>query len=290
MWLGREPILANATNTVSLSPGSIAALYGFRRELVGLERWMVWGSIPSILGGLAGGWLLLRTPARVFDGLVPWLIAFATALFAISPAITRWVRRHARDDETHVAGVPLSPPWARVLLYQFLVSLYGGYFGAGIGIMMLAGLALCGFTAIHRMIALRNVYAIWINGVAAVYFIARGVVAWPDAIVLTAGQITGSWLSARVARRLRPSVVRAIVIAVGVAMAASPSCVRAIENPRTLAVRPTVRDEGHLARTACSRAPPSPSPRASWRASRRRAWSARPPSDHDTAGWRRGSP
>src|SRR4029453_4448546 len=105
VWLGREPILANATNTVSLSPGSIAALYGFPPELDGLPRWVVWGSVPSILGGLAGGWLLLRTPARVFDGLVPWLIAFATALFALSAPITPWVRRHARDDATHVAGV-----------------------------------------------------------------------------------------------------------------------------------------------------------------------------------------
>ena len=76
------PIIANATNTVSLSPGSLAALWGFRHELQGLGRWALWGSIPSILGGLIGGWLLLRTPARVFDWLVPWLIAFATALFA----------------------------------------------------------------------------------------------------------------------------------------------------------------------------------------------------------------
>jgi len=217
VWLGRPPILANATNTVSLSPGSVAALYGFRHELGGLQRWVVWGSIPSILGGLAGGWLLLRTPERVFEGLVPWLIAFATVLFALAGPITRAVRRHARPD----VGVPTHPRWAEVLGYQFLVSVYGGYFGAGIGIMMLAGLALVGFTAIHRMIALRNVYAIWINGVAAIYFILRGTVDWPDALVLTAGQIAGSWLSARVARRLRPSVVRAVVIAVGIAMAGS---------------------------------------------------------------------
>jgi uncharacterized membrane protein YfcA len=170
---------------------------------------------------LAGGWLLLRTPSHVFDGLVPWLIAFATALFGLSGPITRWVRRHARDDAAHVAGVPIAPRWPEVLVYQFLVSVYGGYFGAGIGIMMLAGLGLVGFTAIHRMIALRNVYAIWINAVAAAYFILRGTVHWPDALVLTAGQITGSWLSARIARRLRPGVVRAIVVAIGVVMAAS---------------------------------------------------------------------
>jgi uncharacterized membrane protein YfcA len=217
VWLGREPILANATNTVSLSPGSVAALYGFRHELDGLRRWIVLGTIPSILGGLAGSWLLLRTPGRVFESLVPWLIAFATALFGLAGPITRAAQRQPGDD----TGVPARPRWAAVLAYQFLVSVYGGYFGAGIGIMMLAGLALVGFTAIHRMIALRNVYAIWINAVAALYFIAHGTVQWPDALVLTAGQITGSWLSARVARRLRPGVVRAVVIMVGIGMAAS---------------------------------------------------------------------
>jgi uncharacterized membrane protein YfcA len=221
VWLGREPILANATNTVSLSPGSVAALYGFRHELGGLRRWVIWGSIPSILGGYAGGWLLLRTPAQLFQGFVPWLIAFATALFALSAPITRFARRHASVEGGRDHGVPTHPRWERVLLYQFLVSVYGGYFGAGIGIMMLAGLALVGFTAIHRMIALRNVYAIWINGIAALYFIMRGTVDWPDAAVLTAGQITGSWLSAQVARRLPASAVRAFVIGVGCTMAAS---------------------------------------------------------------------
>ena len=182
---------------------------------------MLWGSIPSILGGYAGGWLLLRTPSQLFQGLVPWLIAFATALFALSAPITRFARRHASVEGGRDHGVPARPRWERVLLYQFLVSVYGGYFGAGIGIMMLAGLALVGFTAIHRMIALRNVYAIWINGIAAVYFITRGTVDWPDAAVLTAGQISGSWLSAIAARRLPPGAVRGIVVAVGVAMAAS---------------------------------------------------------------------
>ena len=99
VFLGRPPIVANATNTVSLSPGSLAALWGFRHELQGLGRWALWGSIPSILGGLIGGWLLLRTPAPVFDWLVPWLIAFATALFALSEPLTRLARRRTRSAE-----------------------------------------------------------------------------------------------------------------------------------------------------------------------------------------------
>ena len=215
VFLGRPPIVANATNTVSLSPGSLAALWGFRHELPGLGRWALWGSIPSILGGLIGGWLLLRTPAPVFEWLVPWLIAFATALFALSEPLTRLARRRTGSAE----GVPPHPE-PRLLLYQLAVSIYGGYFGAGMGIMILAGMGLMGFTAIHRMIALRNLWAIWMNAVAALYFIVQGTVRWPDALVLTAGQIVGSWVSAHGARRLRPRVVRGIVIAVGVLMAA----------------------------------------------------------------------
>jgi uncharacterized protein len=220
VWLGREAILANATNTVSLSPGSIAALYGFRRELAGLGDWVVWGTGPSLVGGVVGALLLLWTPSRVFAWLVPWLIFFATLLFALSSPITAAARRRA-GHRAPTGGVPRDPRRPGPLVYQFLVSLYGGYFGAGIGIMMLAGLALAGFDAIHPMIALRNYYAICINGVAALYFIAHGAVDWPDAAVLTVGQIVGSWGGARIARDLPPTAVRAVVIAVGVAMAAS---------------------------------------------------------------------
>src|SRR5581483_7126995 len=219
VWLGREPILANATNTVSLSPGSIAALYGFRRELVGLRRWIVWGTVPSLVGGTVGAMLLLRTPSAVFAGLVPYLILFATALFACSGPLQALARR--RSTETSTDGVPPTSSTPSFLVYQFLVAVYGGYFGAGIGIMMLAGLALSGFSAIHRMIALRNYYAILINGIAALYFIAFGAIRWADAAVLTVGQIVGGLVGARVARGLSPTTVRWVVVAIGVALALS---------------------------------------------------------------------
>lgn len=220
VWLGRDPILANATNTVSLSPGSLAALHGFRRELAGLREWVVWGTGPSLVGGVVGALLLLQTPSRVFAWLVPWLIFFATLLFALSGPITAAARRRA-GHTAPANGVPRDPGRPGPLVYQLGVAVYGGYFGAGIGIMMLAGLALAGFTAIHPMIALRNYYAICINGVAALYFIVRGAVDWPDAAVLTVGQIAGGWGGARLARNLPPAAVRAVVIAVGVAMAVS---------------------------------------------------------------------
>lgn len=217
VWLGRDPILANATNTVSLSPGSVAALVGFRRELVGLRAWIVRGTLPSLAGGVLGAWLLLETPSPVFAWLVPYLIFFATALFAISGPVNALVRRRAAA--TGAGAVP--SPHGAVLAYQLGVSVYGGYFGAGIGIMMLAGLALAGFTAIHRTIALRNYYAILINGVAAVYFILFGPVSWPDAAVLTVGQVAGGFAGARLARRLPAAAVRWLVVTIGVAMGLS---------------------------------------------------------------------
>ncbi len=219
VWLGREPILANATNTVSLSPGSVAALHGFRAELDGLRTWIVRGTLPSVAGGVIGAILLLATPSRLFAWLVPYLILFATALFALSGPLNALVRRRA--GEVADGGVPASARWAPFLLYQLGVSIYGGYFGAGIGIMMLAGLALSGFTSIHRAIALRNYYAILINGVAAVYFIAFGPVNWPDAIVLTVGQVAGGLVGARLAPRLPATTVRWFVVTIGVAMALS---------------------------------------------------------------------
>jgi uncharacterized membrane protein YfcA len=220
IWLGRAPIIANATNTVSLSPGSIAALHGFRRELTGLRQWIVWGTLPSLAGGVLGAVLLMKTPERVFAWLVPYLILFATALFAFSGPLNALVRRH-RAATPAPDGVPRAPRWAAVMSYQFLVSVYGGYFGAGIGIMMLAGLGMSGFTAIHRMIALRNYYAILINGVAAVYFVAAGAVHWPDAVVLTVGQVIGGLIGARAARNLPAATVRWIVVAIGVVIALS---------------------------------------------------------------------
>jgi hypothetical protein len=219
VWLGREPILANATNTVSLSPGSVAALHGFRAELDGLRPWIVRGTLPSLAGGVIGAVLLLQTPSQVFAWLVPYLILFATALFALSGPINALARRRAGAVVGRGDGTPQAPRWTGIMLYQLGVSIYGGYFGAGIGIMMLAGLALAGFTAIHRTIALRNYYAILINGVAALYFILFGPVAWGDAAVLTVGQILGGLVGARVARSMPATTVRWVVVTIGVAMA-----------------------------------------------------------------------
>jgi uncharacterized membrane protein YfcA len=216
LWTGRDPVLANATSTVALWPASLAGVYGFRRELKGGWRTFLLFGAPSLLGGILGAALLLRTPSETFARLVPFLILFATLLLAAQEPISRRLRG---DDET--PHEPTRAWWAGAIVFQFLVGVYGGYFGAGIGILMLAALGLLGFTDIHRMNALKNLLAICINGVAAVYFIFSGAVIWSDVLVMTFAAVAGGYSGARLAYRLGRRFVRRAVIAVGLIMSVS---------------------------------------------------------------------
>lgn len=223
LWLGRDPIIANATNTLALCPGALAAMFAFRSDFAPIRRWMLLIVPPSLAGGLIGALLLLRTPGRVFEALVPWLILFATVLFAAQGPIIAGIRRFRRHhpvDEHRLDG-PRLEAWPWVVAFEFLVAIYGGYFGAGIGIMTLAALGLVGFTDIHHMVGLRNFAALCINGIASVYFVAKGAVVWPDALVMIVGQVVGGYGGARVARRLGRTFMRRAVVVIGVLMALS---------------------------------------------------------------------
>src|SRR5687767_14478151 len=141
VWLGRDPIIANATNTVAMWPGSLAGAIGFRRELSTVHRWLLLLVIPSLAGGAVGGWLMLRTPTSTFERLVPFLILGATLLLAIQDMVTRRLGIIARAHENPTTG------WVVfVFAFQFIVAMYGGYFGDGMGILMLAALGLIGLT------------------------------------------------------------------------------------------------------------------------------------------------
>jgi uncharacterized membrane protein YfcA len=213
VWIGRDPILANATNAVAMWPGSLAAAYGFRHELATARRWLLLLILPSLAGGGLGAWLLLRTPTSTFERLVPFLILGATLLLAAQEMITRRLGVLAHAHENPTAG------WvAFVFVFQFLVGTYGGYFGAGMGILMLAALGLIGLTDIHQMNGVKNVLAVGINGIAAVYFALSGAVLWRDALILTIGTVTGGLLGARLAKRLGRRFVRAFVVIIGMAM------------------------------------------------------------------------
>jgi uncharacterized membrane protein YfcA len=215
LWVGRDAVLANATSTVALWPASLAGLFGFRRELKGHSRSVLLFGGPSLAGGVLGAFLLLRTPSALFARLVPFLILFATLLIALNEPLARKLG-HAEDERP-----PSRKWWAGALVFQFFVGVYGGYFGAGIGILMLAALGLLGFTDIHRMNALKNLLAICINGVAAVYFIAAGKVYWADVLVMTFAAIAGGYAGARLAYRLGRRFVRRVVIAIGIVMSVS---------------------------------------------------------------------
>jgi len=220
LWIGVNPISANVTCTVALWPGSLGATVGFRRELVGSSNWMLVLGLPSVLGGLVGAYLLLLTPERLFSSIVPLLILFATILFIAGEPINRNIST-AAGYRSYIKTPPSRIWWAFAIMFQFAVAIYGGYFGAGMGILMLAALGLMGLTDIHQMNGLKNFYVVCINIVAAVYFIASGRVEWPYVLLMTTGAIAGGYGGAGLARKLGRRFIRRTVIVVGIGMAAS---------------------------------------------------------------------
>lgn len=213
IWLGLPSITANATSTVAIWPAAISSMFGYRREMRSAEPRLLILVVPSLVGGIAGALLLRRTPAATFDALVPFLILFATLLFMAQDPIQRKLK---------TAGPHRSPAWlAGAMLFQLLVALYGGYFGAGIGILMLAALSILGLTDIHQMNGLKNFFGGCINGVAAVYFIWANMVYWPFVILMVVGAVAGGYSGAGMARRVGRTAVRRTVVAIGFAMAIS---------------------------------------------------------------------
>jgi uncharacterized membrane protein YfcA len=212
LWLGVSSKLANGTSTVALWPGAVAGVWGFRRELAETDRRLLALIVPSVLGGIGGAFLLVLTPTEVFDRVLPFLILFATVLFmAQEPIQRRFNLARAHEAGSHWLS------WT--MLFQLLVGLYGGYFGAGIGILMLAALSLMGHTDIHQMNAVKNLLGASINALAAVLFIYNGLVVWQDAFVMMGGAILGGIGGAGLARRAGRTAVRRTVIVVGFLMA-----------------------------------------------------------------------
>ena len=210
IWLGVPPIIANATNTAGVWPGSLGAVWGYRREIAQTAPRMYWLIVPSIAGAVAGAMLLRVTPAQVFERLVPALILFATLLFAAQGRVQRWI---------NVAPEHHGSRWfAAALFFQFLVGVYGGYFGAGMGILMLAAFAILGHEDIHQMNGLKNLLGVFINAVAATYFVAAGMVRASDAIVMASGATIGGLASAGLARKMGRKAVRRAVIVIGFGM------------------------------------------------------------------------
>jgi uncharacterized membrane protein YfcA len=231
VFLGEPAIIANATSTVALLPGAAASMIGYGREVTSHKEWLKTLLLPSLVGGGIGSVLLLRTPEKTFAGLAPLLVLFATLLFMAQGVLARRRRRPLLANRKNAAAPSGSAAgqnaddapslrqsrerWVGAILFQFGVSVYGGYFGAGIGILMLAVLGFLGLTNIFAMNGLKNFFGFCINGVAAAYFILRGAVVWPVALLMMAGSIAGGYGGARLARVIGKDKARAAVVIIG---------------------------------------------------------------------------
>jgi uncharacterized membrane protein YfcA len=215
--LGIPPINANATSTVALWPGALGSMWGYRGELGGARPWALGFAVPSLMGGAVGAWLLLRTPPERFAAIVPWLVLGATVLFMTQRPLVRWLRRRAAEESPTASDAELTSRWppTAILAYQFLVAVYGGYFGAGVGILMLAALGFMGLSNIHRMNGLKNWGGLCMNAVAAGMFAFTSLVNWPVALAMAVGAISGGYIGSRTAQRVPQELVRAAVVLIG---------------------------------------------------------------------------
>ena len=215
-------VIANGTSTITVCPGSIASAWGYRRELASMKGWILPLLIPSILGSGLGTWLVARRDPEEFQHLIPWLIFLATVLFLLQPWLARWLKpgkpTEADKLEATATPRPAGSGLLGILVFQFLIALYGGYFGAGIGILMLSTLALMGISDIHHMNSLKSLLAGIINGVAVVVFILFDKVDWRLAVPMMVSSILGGFVGAVVARRLSRNLIRYAVITIGVGL------------------------------------------------------------------------
>lgn len=218
--LGHPPVVANVSNTIGLAPGSLSAVYGCRRELAAQRHRLLPLGAAAVLGGLTGALLLLALPADTFGAVVPALVLLAALLMALQPRLTRLVAdRRARHAHAPASGTLTTMPprtTGRALPAAVLaVSVYGGYFGAAQGVLLLAALAIALDDDLRQLNGLKNLLQALVNLIAAVLFTLTADVAWPPVALIAAGSVPGALLGAALGRRVRPAVLRAVVVTVG---------------------------------------------------------------------------
>jgi uncharacterized protein len=207
VFAGVPAVIANASNTVALVPGSLASAFSYRGDIARMEEGRVktWFWI-SLLGGAIGAALLLFTSDKAFRQVAPWLLLFATLLFAFGGRISMALRGRLHASQ------------ALMLILLFPIAIYGGYFGGGIGIMILAAFRLYGLTDIHGMNGIKTILSTALNAIAACIFIAAHQIWWRPTLLMMIAGIAGGYLGPVLARRMKPEIIRAIVIAVGIIM------------------------------------------------------------------------
>ncbi|MGC1258476.1 MAG: sulfite exporter TauE/SafE family protein, partial [Candidatus Acidiferrales bacterium] len=215
LFTGMAPIAANATSTAAVWPGTVASTVAYRNAFTPAARRLLPALLfIGIIGGFLGARILLSTPQSTFMRLVPWLLLAATLLFLAGPRISAWVKQRAAQGKTS------RPLFIAGIFLELLISMYIGYFGAGVGILVLSLLALLGMEDIHAMNGVKVLLVSVVNGVAMATFIVAGIIVWPQAILMLVGSLIGGYGGAYYAQKINPQHVRWIVIAVGFAMSA----------------------------------------------------------------------
>jgi uncharacterized protein len=204
VFLGVPSVIANATSTVALFPGVFASAWAYRDDFQRLEKIALKPAvIVSIIGGVAGALLLLFTTQKTFDAVLPWILLMATTALAVGPKVSRILNNRFRLSS------------GTLIFFQFLVAIYGGYFGGAVGIIMLAVWSMAGVRDVHAMNAGRTLLGGVMNAAAVVCFVIAGKVWWLQSTILLVAAVAGGYAGARYARRVNPALIRIIVIAIG---------------------------------------------------------------------------
>ncbi len=212
IWLGTDPKIANATCTVALWPGLFGGLFGYRREMTDSSLILMRLGAVSVVGGGFGAWLLIATPSATFARLVPFLILFATMLFMAQGPVIRWLRLPTSSSESTKAW------WMGAMIFQFFSAMYGGYFGAGNGILMLAAMGLLGMHDIHRANGIKNFLGICINSMAVFSFSISHLVVWPKSLLMAVAATIGGYVGSRMAQRVGRTFIRRAIVVIGFAI------------------------------------------------------------------------
>lgn len=211
---GLSPLIANATSSLAVWPGNVASVYGYRKELKKVPRVYFWLAIPSFIGSVIGCYILVNTQAATFENLAPWLVLSAVILLALQSRIHRWLSKQTKRRKIHWHTMPL------IYLAVFPLAIYGGFFGVGFGLMMLAVLGFSSLKNIHQMNGIKNVCGVTMAVVATIYFAEAGLISWYEGLIMASGNALGGYLSSRYAQKVSAHLVHDITVVIGLIISA----------------------------------------------------------------------
>ncbi len=206
---GLTPIIANTTSSLVVWPGSLTSAYGYRKQLKKVPRVFAWLLLPCLIGSIIGSFILIHTPPATFEKLAPWLVLSAVVLLALQSRIHCWLSRQAKRRKMHWHTLPL------ICLVTFPLAIYGGYFGVGFGLMMLAFLGFTSLSNIYQMNAVKNLCGAAMSIVATIYFAHYGLINWPAGLTMVCGTTVGGLLGSQLSQKISAHLVHDLTVVIG---------------------------------------------------------------------------